>query len=393
MRSARPTATMLLAAAASAVAGLVHAAAAGSHAELGTLSTLFGIAAVAQLGWAALASLRSGPFVIATGVAIQAGALGTWLAARTVGISSVEGLNGPQTIGIQDGVAVALEAVALLAVLVTWIDLRTLRIPDAIVPVLAGVMLLAAVPAMTTAHDHGSHANDSEVAASGDGAHDDGHGHGDSTPAESADDEADGDLVYPASFVSWLDTAETPEQRAAAEQLLIETTKAMEAFPNVEAVANAGFVSIGDGSTGWEHYVHPGRIQDPRILDPDDIESIVMKVNPDGTREVASAMYLLPFGTTMADAPDIAGDLTPWHDHQNLCWDGAQVVGTTDATGSCPRGTFRPTQPMIHVWVTEHECGPFAGIEGSHGDGCAHGDHGGDADDEAAADGHPDHDH
>jgi hypothetical protein len=28
---------------------------------------------------------------------------------------------------------------------------------------------------------------------------------------------------------------------------------------------------------------------------------------------------------------------------------------------------------MLHVWVTEHECGPFAGIEGSHGSSC--GDH------------------
>jgi hypothetical protein len=27
---------------------------------------------------------------------------------------------------------------------------------------------------------------------------------------------------------------------------------------------------------------------------------------------------------------------------------------------------------MLHVWITEHPCGPFAGIEGSHGDGCAH---------------------
>jgi hypothetical protein len=75
----------------------------------------------------------------------------------------------------------------------------------------------------------------------------------------------------------------------------------------------------------------------------------------------------------MDDVPDIAGELTTWHDHQNLCWEGVRVVGTTDATGSCQRGVFRPTPPMLHVWIAEHPCGPFAGIEGSHGDGCAHG--------------------
>jgi hypothetical protein len=40
---------------------------------------------------------------------------------------------------------------------------------------------------------------------------------------------------------------------------------------------------------------------------------------------------------------------------------------------------------MIHVWLIEHPCGPFAGIEGSHGEGCdhGHGDHGDHGDDEA----------
>jgi hypothetical protein len=85
-------------------------------------------------------------------------------------------------------------------------------------------------------------------------------------------------------------------------------------------------------------------------------------------------MYLLPFGTTMEDVPDIAGSLTQWHDHQDLCWDGALVVGRLEADGTCARGAFRATQPMLHVWVQDHPCGPFAGIEGSHGSGC--GEHG-----------------
>jgi hypothetical protein len=82
-------------------------------------------------------------------------------------------------------------------------------------------------------------------------------------------------------------------------------------------------------------------------------------------------MYILRPGKTMADVPDIAGELTLWHDHQNLCWDmrngNPVVVGLTREDGSCARGAFFATPPMIHVWLTPQECGPFTGIEGTHG--------------------------
>ncbi len=399
-----------LAAAASAIAGLVHAAAAGSHSALPTLATLFGLTAVAQVAWAAIAVQRGGRKVAAVGAVIQAGAIGTWLVARTVGISFVDGLDGEQTLGLQDGLAVGLEVVALAAAGLVVLRPAVGAIARPVLPVLAAVMLVAAVPAMTTQHDHsgGDHGDaDGELVAAGDG-HGDGHTDHDADQPAAGDDEivaAAADVPYPAEFVSFLDTAATPEQRTRAEELLVETTEAMKAFPDEAALQAAGYISIGDGATGWEHYINVGLIADPAYLDPSGIESIVLKVNPDGTKEVASAMYLLPFGFTMDDAPDIAGELTPWHDHQNLCWEGAQVVGTTDATGACTRGEFRPTQPMIHVWMIPHECGPFAGIEGSHGSGCSHGDHGADdeaadansADDEAADavadDGHTDHEH
>jgi len=75
----------------------------------------------------------------------------------------------------------------------------------------------------------------------------------------------------------------------------------------------------------------------------------------------------------MADVPDIAGPLTTWHDHQNLCWNEDGSLAGILVDGTCrPAGTFRPTPPMLHVWVVEHPCGPFAGIDGSHGSGCEH---------------------
>ena len=106
-----------VAAAASAIAGLIHAAAAGSHSSLPTLATLFGLTAVAQVGWAALAQRRSDVPVAIAGIVIHAGAIATWLLSRTVGISFVDGLDGPQVIGLQDGLAVGLESVAVVAAL------------------------------------------------------------------------------------------------------------------------------------------------------------------------------------------------------------------------------------------------------------------------------------
>ena len=395
------------AAAASAAAGLVHAAAAGSHAELTTLSRMFGVAAVLQIVWAAAVLVRRSRPVVLAGVAVNLGALAAWGTTRTAGVSAIEGLEVAQDAGFPDTFAAGAAALAAFAGVLSLAAPTVPRLGRVAVPALVGVLALATVPAMATPHDHGSHGlGDTETAAArehgDDHAHDDSHVHDDSHADGDHDTHHDdgpsadavpteADLGYPVSFASWLDQADTDAGRDRAEQLIIETTKAMEAFPDEAAIQAAGFVSIGDGGTGWEHYVNVQRIIDPRVLDPADIESIVLRVHPDGTKEVASAMYLLPFGSTMADIPDVAGELTTWHDHQNLCWDGVRVVGTTDATGSCARGTFRPTQPMLHVWMIDHPCGPFAGIEGSHGSGCAH-EHDAPADAEvgvAAGDDHP----
>ncbi len=161
-----------------------------------------------------------------------------------------------------------------------------------------------------------------------------------------------------------------------AAKRLIESTRAAVAarFPDQAALLAAGYRSIGDGLvTPFDHFIKAEYLQDGRELDPERVESIVLERTPAGWR-VASAMYILETGKTMADVPDVAGELTVWHDHQNLCWDrsGLRLAGLL-VNGRCfPAGTLRPTPPMLHVWLADHPCGPFAGIEG-HGGGCAHG--------------------
>ncbi|MGH9245089.1 MAG: hypothetical protein ACRD29_12380 [Acidimicrobiales bacterium] len=146
----------------------------------------------------------------------------------------------------------------------------------------------------------------------------------------------------------------------------------MAPFADQAAVEAAGYRSIGDGITGHEHFVNFGYLGDGAFLDPDSVESIVLEVHPDGTKTVVSAMYILPPGQTMADVPDMAGQLTTWHDHQDLCWNASGHVVGRFRDGACrPAGVLIATPPMLHVWLVDHPCGPFAGIDG-HGDDCGH---------------------
>src|SRR4029453_14808556 len=106
-------------------------------------------------------------------------------------------------------------------------------------------------------------------------------------------------------------------------------------------------------------------MKDDVALDPSKPESLVYKVLPDGGREFTTVMYILPPGQTMDDVPDIAGNLTIWHGHDNLCFDPTtQRLSGFQVGGRCvPGGTPPVTAPMLPVWVTPNPCGPFAGTD------------------------------
>src|SRR5918994_3992622 len=74
------------AAAASLGAGLVHAAAAGTHAGADTLVRLFALTAALQVAWAVAAALRSTRPVLAVGLALNGAAFAAWVLSRTTGL-------------------------------------------------------------------------------------------------------------------------------------------------------------------------------------------------------------------------------------------------------------------------------------------------------------------
>ncbi|MGK2928992.1 MAG: hypothetical protein ACSLFO_05380, partial [Acidimicrobiales bacterium] len=236
---------------------------------------------------------------------------------------------------------------------------------------LVGSSAVLASPAAVHDHGHGEADHDDDGSDHNDLAAADHVDHADRDHSDHAEVDHQAPMTDPVLGldVSSLTEAEIDRGR----ELVTEMDAAMAAYSTPADVEAAGYVSIGDGVTGYEHFIHIGYLADDVTMDPARIESVVFEVAPDGTKELVSGMYILPFGHTMDDVPDLgAGDVTVWHDHQNLCWQGAQVVGTLDDAGNCPRGEFRATPPMLHVWVVDHECGRFSGLEGSHGEGCNH---------------------
>ena len=366
-----------VAAAAGVGAGLVHAGASGSHNGTRTLAILFGLTAVAQIATAGAVALKGKRLALAAVALVNAGVVAAWGFTRVTGTELVAGLEERQDIGLADGTAVALEVIAVVAALIGLATLaRSRPVRPALGALVGALALIAAVPAMAAPHEHTNHADATSVTAGGteDAAHDGtaDHGHDGAAAADVPAVNADPNVVLGIRLPQVDGVTDT--QKLAAATLIRDTKDALGKFATVEAVLAAGFVSIGDAFTGHEHFVHRDYLANATTLDPNEPESLVFKVNADGTKTLASAMYILPPGKTMADVPDIAGAMTQWHDHQNLCWDdtGTRLAGVL-RNGKCvPGGTFRPTPPMLHVWVTEHPCGPFAGIEGSAHTGACH---------------------
>jgi len=163
----------------------------------------------------------------------------------------------------------------------------------------------------------------------------------------------------------------TPAEQARAEQLIRDTLRDTKKYESPQSAYADGYRSIGDASTGDEHYVKWAYANDGHILDSKRPESLVYE-RKNGKQFLAAAMYSLPPGSSFADVPDVGGPLTQWHVHNDLCLadnpaDPLQKVvsSITGVNGKCPAGSSKlGAAPMLHVWVIANKCGPFAALEG-----------------------------
>ena len=359
----RGTEWLAIAGIASLGAGAIHAAAIGVHAEHRPAALTFAVVAVLQVGWGALALVRSNLIVAASGVTISAAAVSGWLLAKTSGIAFVDGLDAPEAVQTADALAAGLAFSALLVGVGALVALRSgtpgteaagrpLALAAAFV---AGLTLYGMVAGGTHVHATGA----------------DEHGHdASSAPSDGEAAQAVAPVPYDPTKPIDLGGVEgvTPEQQAAAENLVSVTLLRLPKWSDAAFAEANGFRSIGDGFTGTEHLVNQAFMDDDVILDPDRPESLVYDTSQGGRRLVA-AMYMVERGLPLEQVPNIGGKLMQWHTHENLCYNAeGKVRGITNAAGQCPPGLVKPVPtPMIHVWIESHRCGPFAALEGIAG--------------------------
>ena len=321
--------------------GVVHAVAAGIHAEHPTAARTFAVLAILQVGFGLVCCLANKrKMALGVGVVNLLSVVG-WVVAKVWGIGFIDGLQTTEAVQATDLLCAILAALAVAFVVVPGLASK-LNLERTSAGALAAIL---SVPAMVTAsgHDHS---------------------------AASAN--------WPRPYfpgvgidISGVDGV-SPAQEVRARQLVVDTQQDLMHWSDYRVAQDEGWISIGDQRTGYEHFVNPMKIIDGKFLDTSAPESIVYKVYGD-TRILVSAMYMANIGTSINDTElvDYAGPLMQWHIHDNLCWklgDGMRpfISGITDEGGKCPAGSRRADVriPMVHVWVVPHPCGPFAAVEG-----------------------------
>jgi hypothetical protein len=385
-------------------AGVIHAAAAGVHAEHPQLARLFILCSIAQVGAGLIALARRSRWVAVPLLLVNAVAVGAWLATRITGISSIEGLEVREAPQFADTACALLGAASVgCALAALMVGRRKSAAPRLLFPALAITALT--VPAMLSSGTHvHSHTHTTVAGAavvdesqphthSADGtavAIDPNAAAADPNAAPAVDESqphshaADGtSIATDAVAANWprpwdpskpIDVSGvpgvTPEEEVRATKLIEDSLKDLPKYADTSTAIADGYASIGDAGTGSEHYIKLSLIEDNDFLDPAAPESLVYNVDGDN-RTLAGAMYIASARPT--DDPSLlqfAGPLMQWHNHGNLCWgtgpDGKPiVVGITDANGNCANGVNTGGQnPMVHVWITPHPCGVFAALEG-----------------------------
>ena len=355
-------------------AGAIHAAAVGIHAEHVTLSRLFVAVTAAQILVGLVTLVRGGRAVAVATAVVNGGAVVAWIVTRLSGISWIEGLEQSEAPRFADAVCAALGAVAVGAAVVALrggADMSTRATPArlGLSAIGVGAVTVAAMMSGTT-HTHDAdavdgHSHDETPATTVAGAHDASGAHDQASTHGPASVAYDPTMPIDLSGVDGV----TPAQQAFAENLVAVNVVRLPQWADPAVAEAAGFHSIGDDDGGHEHYVNWDWIDDDVSLDPDAPESLVYQPQPDGSKKLVSAMYMLPDHVALQDVPDYGGALMQWHIHDDLCFTADPVAPQLeDQTG--PDGTCRPPLvkvgdwAMIHVWIVPHECGPFAALEG-----------------------------
>ena len=309
-------------------AGAIHAAAIGVHSEHRQAVICFTIVAAIQLGFGAVSLARPGRVLLTLGAVANVAIIGGWVMAKTNGIGFIDGLEEAEDPQLADSLAAGLAMVAVVAVCAQLLSFgsRALGRSPRFTGGTAIVVAALALPGMVSAGSH-SHSG----------------GHGDATAAHGHDDSEDERAHRLRSChrspttrrcrSTWAASRASPRSsRRPPRTCWRSRSPGFPQFADPAFAEAQGFVSIGDGFLGYEHYLSAANMNDDKLLDPDHPESLVFDTQSEPKRLVA-AMFMMDKGDTLDDVPELGGKLTQWHVHDNLCFAGARVAGLTDADG------------------------------------------------------------
>ncbi|MGZ6898588.1 MAG: hypothetical protein ACXVJZ_14255 [Acidimicrobiia bacterium] len=144
--------------------------------------------------------------------------------------------------------------------------------------------------------------------------------------------------------------APSAQDRAAATALAQKVADGIQRFSTLSDAVAAGYVPATNPRGYVVHYADWNTVRSGDVLDATHPSSLVYANTFTGP-VLLGAMFMGP--GPCEPGPDVAGPLTQWHAHANLCLSAThQVVGNTDATGSCAVGRHNlATYFMLHVWV------------------------------------------
>lgn len=191
---------MLMAALASAAAGIIHVAAVPSHwAEWPAAGVFFLLTAVFQLSWSILAMPFEHRLLTLSAIPVNLGLIALWAFSRWQGVPVGPHAGVPEAIGLGDTLSTALEAGIVTCLLWTLIPRESHGVLSTqgyrLAGILASVLLgLMTIPGIVSALSHGGaghgHGETEDVHEHGETEEEDGHDHGSETedPATDADE-------------------------------------------------------------------------------------------------------------------------------------------------------------------------------------------------------------
>ena len=165
--------------------------------------------------------------------------------------------------------------------------------------------------------------------------------------------------AHPGAVLQPVAAVATPEEQAAAAQLLAATKASIAPYRDPARAIAAGYkpgpVSNADPLVHFENKTNAHA-----VLDPNRPQALVYTRTAHGLLLVG-AMYQMSRAGQWG--PDPGGPLTQWHQHEGICFSpfGFEFSFETPFW-TCPIGsTSITTPPMLHVWIIDNgKNGPFA---------------------------------